>query len=72
MPLTLAPIDVELTVVRLPREEKIRKHLESLGIVPHATLRVLSSVRGNIIVEVLGARVALDHDVAKGIVVVAH
>ncbi len=70
MPLTLAPEDRKLRVIKVLAEEKIKKHLESLGITINSDLTVLSHSGGNIILMVKDGRLALDRDIATKILVV--
>lgn len=69
MPLVIAPIDVDLKIVRVNADEKTKKHLQSLGVVINGIIKVLSSNGGNVICEVLGVRIALNKDIAMKIFV---
>ena len=69
MPIMLAPINQEVRVVRVLANDKLKKHLEDLGILVNATLVVLSSVNGGVVVAIKNGRLALDHEVASKILV---
>ena len=69
MPIMLAPLNQEVTVVRILANEKIKKHLESLGILVNSKLVVLSSVNGGVVVVIKNGRLALDHEIASKILV---
>lgn len=69
MPIVLAPIDTELTVIRIMVDEKTKKHLESLGITINSKLKVISSTGGNVICVVKDGRLALDRNIAMKILV---
>ncbi len=69
MPIMLAPLNEEVRVVKILTNEKIKKHLESLGILVNAKLTVLSSVNGGVVVAIKDGRLALDHEVASKILV---
>ena len=69
MPIMLAPLNEEVRVVKILANEKIKKHLESLGILVNAKLTVLSSVNGGVVVAIKEGRLALDHEVASKILV---
>ena len=69
MPLVIAPRDTNLKIVRVNADEKTKKHLQSLGVVINGIIKVISSTGGNVIVEVLGVRVALNKDIAMKIFV---
>ncbi len=45
------------------------RHLEDLGFLPGETIRVISRIGGNLVVNVKGARVALSSELAKNIVI---
>ena len=69
MPLVIAPIDTNLKIVRVNADEKTKKHLQSLGVIINGVIKVISSTGGNVIVEVLGVRIALNKDIAMKIFV---
>lgn len=69
MPIMLAPLNQEVKVVKVLASEKLKKHLESLGIIVNQTLTVLSVVNGGVVVAIKNGRLALDHDVASKIFV---
>lgn len=71
MPLICAPQGETFRVVRVLCDEKLRKHLESLGIIAGARLTPLSRSSGNMIVRLSDARFAINYDVAKSIIVAA-
>ena len=45
------------------------RHLEDLGFLPGESIRVISRIGGNLVVNVKGARVALSSELAKNIVI---
>lgn len=69
MPIMLAPLYQEVRVVKILANEKIKKHLESLGVLVNARLTVLSAVNGGVVVAIKDGRLALDHEVASKILV---
>ena len=69
MPIVLAPLNTDLRIVKILATDKLKKHLESLGITIDATIRVLSQSGGNVICIVKDGRLALDHDIASKILV---
>lgn len=69
MPLLIAPIGRVLIVRRVGGEEKVRKHLESLGIVIDSEITLLSQGKDGVVVKIHDSRLALDYDVAKAIMV---
>ena len=70
MPIVIAPLNEELTIVKvLVSDEKTKKHLESLGVIPTGKIRIVSVSRGNAIIVVKGVRLGLNSDIAKKILV---
>lgn len=69
MPLAMAPTNIALRVVRILTPEKVKKHLESLGITINSSITVLSHASGNSICIVKEGRLALDNDISQKILV---
>lgn len=69
MPLKLAGIGEELTIGRIAGLPAVKAHLADLGFVVGASITVISSVDGNLIVNVKGSRIALGEDMAMKIFV---
>ncbi len=69
VPLTLASVGEENLVQRIGGKPEIKKHLENLGFVPGGSVTVITSMAGNIIVEVKGARIAISKEMAQKIMV---
>ena len=69
MPIHLAPLNVELRIVKVLANEKIKKHLESLGILTNARVTVISSDAGSVVLQVKEGRLALDRDISNKILV---
>ena len=69
MPLVFAPCNVLLRVARLHVDEKVKRHLENLGICVNSELEVLSVSGGSVIVRIKDGRLALDRDMATRIFV---
>ena len=69
MPLILAPIGQEVTIVKIVADEKTKKHLSNLGILVQGTITVLSSSGGSTVCRVKDGRLALDRGVAARIYV---
>ena len=67
MPLVLAPIGQEVSIVRIIVDEKTKKHLESLGILVGGKITVLSSSGGSTVCRVKEGRLALDRNIAARI-----
>ena len=58
MPLSLADIGEENTVKKIGGSPEVKKHLENLGFVVGGNVTVVTSLGGNVIVNVKGSRVA--------------
>ena len=69
MPIFLAPINVDIKVMKVLTDEKTKKHLESLGITINSSLRVLSSNNGGVVIAVKEGRLALDRNISSKIFV---
>ena len=69
MPIALAPLNVDMRVVRILLDEKTKKHLESLGVLVNSYIKIISSVNGGVVIAVKEGRLALDHSIASKILV---
>ena len=69
MPLIYAEIEKEYVIQKIGGNPKTRKHLENIGFVVGGTAAVLTTVNGNLIVKVKEARVAIDMEMAKKIMI---
>ena len=69
MPIVVAPCGKDLTVVKILADEKMKKHLNNLGITVNCTLRVLSVSGGTVILLVKDGRLALDSNLSTKILV---
>lgn len=69
MPLTLADVGEENIILKVGGKPEVKKHLENLGFVPGGRVTVLSTISGNLIVNVKESRVAISQEMAKKIMV---
>lgn len=69
MPLFIAPLDRNLSIIKLLVDGKTKKHLENLGITVNSKIRVISNSGGNVICLVKDGRLALDHEISSRIIV---
>ena len=69
MPLTLIGEGEEAMVRRVGGNTEVQHHLENLGFVPGSTVKVITMMGGNLIVQVKEARVAISSEMAKKIMV---
>ena len=69
MPLTLADIGEENMIKRIGGSPEVKKHLENLGFVAGGTVTVITTMAGNIIVNVKEARIAISKEMAQKILI---
>lgn len=69
IPLTLADVGKQYTILKLTGAPERRKHLESLGFVAGATVSIISEISGNVIVKVREARIAISKELAQKVMV---
>ena len=69
MPLTFAAVGEENTIVKIGGKPEVKKHLENLGFVVGGTVKVVSAMGGNLIVNVKEARVAISQEMAQKIMI---
>lgn len=67
IPLLFAEPGEENIILKIDGKPEVKKHLENLGFVPGGKVTVVSSVGGNLIVNVKEARVALSKEMAQKI-----
>ena len=69
MPLTLANAGEENMILKVGGNNEVKRHLEDLGFVAGANVTVVSSMSGNLIVNVKDARVAIGKEMAGKIMI---
>lgn len=69
MPLTLANIGEENRIKKVEGKPEVKKHLENLGFVAGGNVTVITTLGGNVIVNVKEARVAISKEMAQKIMV---
>lgn len=69
MPLTYADMGSDLTILKIGGRPDVRTHLENLGFVVGGNVKVISSMAGNLIVNVKESRVAISREMASKIMV---
>lgn len=69
MPLALANVGEENTVKKIGGSPEVKKHLENLGFVVGGNVTVITSLAGNVIVNVKEARVAISEEMARKIMI---
>ena len=65
MPLTFAPVGTPAVIRKIIGKDDVRQHLAELGFVAGQEVTVVSSLYGNLIINVKGSRIALDQKMAQ-------
>ena len=69
MPLTMAKAGEINNIKKVGGHEETKRHLETLGFVVGGQVTVISSLNGNLIVNVKDSRVAISKEMANKIMV---
>lgn len=69
IPLILADVGEKNTVKKIGGSPELKKHLENLGFVVGGDVTVISSLAGNVIVNVKETRVGISAEAARKIMV---
>lgn len=69
MPLTLANIGEENMIKKIGGKPEVKKHLENLGFVAGGNVTIITTLGGNVIVNVKEARVAISREMAQKIMI---
>ena len=69
MPLTFANVGEKNIILKVGGNPEVKKHLENLGFVAGGSVTVVSTIQGNLIVNVKEARVAISKEMAGKIMI---
>ena len=69
IPLTLAEIGEDNIIKKIGESPEVKKHLENLGFVVGGNVKIVNALGGNVIVNVIEARVAISEEMARRIMV---
>ncbi len=69
MPLCYADVGADNTIKKIGGNPEVKKHLENLGFVVGGNVKVITTLGGNVIVNVKEARVAISEEMARKIMV---
>jgi len=69
MPLALATVGEENIIKRIGGNPEMKQHLEDLGFNIGGTVTVITSLGGNVIVNVKDTRIAISNEMARKIMV---
>lgn len=69
LPLSYAEVNEMNVIKKVTGNPQMKKHLEDMGFVPGAVVSIVSTVSGNLIVNVKDTKVALDKQLAMRIMI---
>ena len=69
MPLSYAVPGEDNVIRRIGGNPEVKKHLENLGFVVGGNVKVITALDGNVIVKVKEARVAINDEMARKIMI---
>ena len=69
MPLSFATAGEENIIKKIGGKPEVKKHLENLGFVVGGAVTVITTLGGNVIVNVKEARVVISEEMAKKIMI---
>ena len=69
MPLVLASEGEENIIKKIGGSAEVKKHIENLGFVVGGNVKVVTTVNGNLIVNVKEVRVAISKEMAQRIMI---
>lgn len=69
IPLAITNVGESGIIKKIGGKPEVKKHLENLGFVVGGNVRVISTLSGNVIVNVKEARVAISEEMARKIMV---
>lgn len=69
MPLIIAPVGIEVTLVRCTLEPALKRHLEDLGLLSGVKVKVIKENEGDVIIQIKESRIALNKQLASQIFV---
>ena len=69
IPLTFADIGEENIIKKIGGSPEVKKHLEDLGFLVGGSVTIISTIAGNVIVNVKESRVAVSKELAQKVMV---
>ena len=69
MPLCLADVGEENIIEKIGGSPEVKKHLEDLGFVVGGSVSIVSTLGGNVIVNIKESRVAISEEMARKIMI---
>lgn len=69
IPLTLCTVGEENIIKKVGGKPEVKAHLENLGFVAGSSVMIITTIGGNVIVNVKNSRVAISKEMAQKIMV---
>lgn len=69
IPLTLCTVGEENIIKKVGGKPEVKAHLENLGFVAGGSVTIITTIGGNVIVNVKNSRVAISKEMAQKIMV---
>lgn len=69
MPLSMAKAGETVVIKKITGKDQVRQHLAELGLVVEESVKVVSEVGGNLILQVKDSRIAVDKTMANRIMI---
>ncbi len=69
MPLAFADVGEENIIKKIGGSPEVKRHLENLGFVVGGGVTIITSLNGNVIVNVKESRVAISEEMARKIMI---
>lgn len=69
MPLTLAVVGEENIIKKIGGRQEVKAHLKNLGFVVGGAVTIISTIGGNVIVNVKDSRIAISREMAQKILI---
>lgn len=69
MPITMASAGDTVIIRKITGNDQTRQHLAELGFTVDGEVKVVSSIQGNLILQVKDSRIALDRTMANRILI---
>ncbi len=69
IPLTLAEIGQENIIKKITGKQEVKLHLENLGFIAGSSVKIITEIGGNVIVNIKDSRIAISKEMAQKIMV---
>lgn len=69
LPLTLIPVGEETIIKKINGKTEVKTHLKNLGFIVGSAITVITTIGGNLIINVKNSRIAISKEMAQKIMV---